>query len=676
VTFRPSDKDYGFRPATGAVPPAPLWAWTVLTAAVVLAYARSLSAPFVLDDIPSVAENPTIRAIGSAFHPPLASTEAGRPVLNLSMAADYAISRTSTWSYHASNVLVLILSALALLGIVRMVLASRGDPEANRAGFAVAAIWALHPLLTGSVTYVSQRAESLMGLWFLLTLYCFARAALNPGARSRLWLSLAAGACLLGMGTKEVMAVAPVVLLLFDRTFVCGTFAAALKRRTTFYLCIAATWIPLALLVLSSHGRGDTAGFGSGLPWTRYALTQFVAIIHYIRLALWPSGLVFDYGSALAAPSAAAAACTAAVCLLVVLAAAGLRFEPAAGFLGASFFLILAPSSSVVPVSTETLAEHRMYLPLIAVVILCVCALRRWMPRAYFPVGLAAALVLGACTFVRNGAYASPRLLWEDTVRKLPSNDRAHNSLGNAYLEEGRRAEAKAQYEEALGLNPSNADARINLGNLIGAEGNAGEAEAQIRSALKLIPNSSNAHNNLGNVLQKEGRRKEAEAEFENAVSLDPGNAQALNNLATSLASSGRLAEAITRYREAVSADPAIADVHANLGNALLESGQREPAEAEYREALRLAPSSAGSHNNLGNALSAEGRTAEAAAEYAEAVSRAPDVAGFRLNLAVALLRLPGREPEAVPQLYAALRIDPDNAPAKQILSRLQAAGR
>ena len=110
---------------------------------------------------------------------------------------------------------------------------------------AIALLWALHPLQTEAVTYIVQRVESMMGLFFLLTLYCFIRSVEAP--RPRPWQGCAVAACILGAATKEVIALAPVLVLLYDRTFIAGSFAAAWRRRWRVHLALASTWVVLAV---------------------------------------------------------------------------------------------------------------------------------------------------------------------------------------------------------------------------------------------------------------------------------------------------------------------------------------------------------------------------------------------------------------------------------------------
>ena len=245
-----------------------------LSAAAAAAYSRTFSVPLLYDDLPSIRDNPTLRHVGAAFWPPFNSTVSGRPVLNISLAINYAASGTSVWSYHALNLALLVLAGLTLFGIIRRTLSPRADPRASGIAFCIALLWVLHPLLSESVTYVIQRGESLMGLFYLLTLYCFIRGAWTDGKSRGLWYGSSVASCLLGMGTKEVMVSAPLVVLLYDRTFLAGGFAAALRRRWRVYAGLAATWSVLPLLVVSTHGRGGTARMNAAIGAAMSAVTS------------------------------------------------------------------------------------------------------------------------------------------------------------------------------------------------------------------------------------------------------------------------------------------------------------------------------------------------------------------------------------------------------------------
>jgi len=154
------------------------------------AYSNTFSAPFFFDDVPAIVDNPSIRhlgAIGEVLSPSGSdgSGVAGRPLVNLSLALNYAWGGLDVRWYHAFNLIVHLLAGLTLFGIVRRTLDRRGNIQSVALAWVIAVIWTVHPLLTESVTCVIQRTESLMGLFYLLTLYCFIRGlggARPPGA--------------------------------------------------------------------------------------------------------------------------------------------------------------------------------------------------------------------------------------------------------------------------------------------------------------------------------------------------------------------------------------------------------------------------------------------------------------------------------------------------------------
>lgn len=576
-------------------------------------FANSFGGIFVFDDQDSIGSNPTIRRLWPVWQtlcPPNAGkTVGGRPLLNLSFALNYAISGDEIWSYHALNLAIHILGALLLFGVARRTLLVPSMREsfgsaATLPAFVIALLWAIHPLQTESVTYVVQRAESLVGLFYLLTLYCFIRGVHSD--KGRLWYAGAIIACLAGMATKEVMVSAPLMVLLYDRTFCVGSFREAWRRRG-LYASLASTWVLLGVLVVLANNRGETAGFGTGIRWWSYLCTQFVAIVHYLVLCVWPSPLVLDYGSAMALNAWEIVPCAVLVCSLGLATAVAIWRWPKAGFLGAWFFAILAPTSSVVPVTTQTVAEHRMYLPLAAVVAAVVLGgdqgiralvRRRWLTASgAFALGVCltvpAATSMAMGTWARNKVYHSELAIWSDTVAKAPNNARAQAQLGNVLFGLGQTEEAIAHFRKALEIQPDYDMPLNSLGNVLCKLGQSEEAVPYYQRALEINPQHSLAHNNLGNALLALGRTEEAVIHYRKAMDIDPGYAVAYYNCGNALLSLNQSQDAIVQFRKALDIEPQEADFYSGLGDALASCGQDEEALVQYGKALQLQPEKA-----------------------------------------------------------------------------------
>jgi len=534
---------------------APRWARGVaapalLTALAAAAWANSLSAPFIFDDRPAILGNPHIRQLwplSRALSAPPRSILGGRPVPGLTLAINYALGELDVRGYHAFNLALHVLSALILLGIVRRTLArsARLVSAARPLALVTAAIWLVHPLQTDAVTYVTQRTELLMGLFYLLTLY----AAIRAGEGSWPWQTASVVSCALGMASKEVMITAPLMVMLYDRVFLYPSLAEARRRRWPLYAGLMTTWAVLAtllmlspphhLLVLIPGGHASVLERGM-TPW-EYLRTQVGVIARYLGLALWPHPLCLDHGLWVARTAGEVLPGALVVAGLVGGTAWALRRHPGTGFLGAWFLVVLAPTSSVVPVVTEVMAERRMHLPLAAVAVAAVLGgyaavgalVRSDSRRAALRVSLALAVIatLTALTARRNVDYGSEVSIWSDAAEKRPWNPRAHNNLGNALLRAGDLDGAFAQYAEAIRLEPDYAEAHYNLGNAFLRKGRPTDAAASYAAALRIDPELAPAHYNLGNVQLAEGRFEEAIAHFSEVLRIDPDFEYARTNL-------------------------------------------------------------------------------------------------------------------------------------------------
>jgi protein O-mannosyl-transferase len=698
------------------------------------AYSNTHSAPFLFDDFAAIRDNPTLAHIwplprllsddGTAL-----TTVSGRPVLKASLALNVAISGTHVWSYHAANFLIHLTAGLLLFGLVNRTL--RRYPPAHNLwnsqwpAAAVAALWVLHPIQTQAVTYIVQRAESLMGLFYLLTLYSFVRAhagevrerpvGAKPAGKTRIgatrrWQGISIAACLLGMGTKEAMATAPLLVLLYDRTFVAGSFSAAVRARRGFYLGLASTWLWLALLVAGTGGnRGGTVGIGVGIPSWAYPLTQFEALTQYLRLGLWPAPLVFEYGTFWAQSVGDVLPFAALVLPLLGLTGFALWRWPAWGFVGAWFFVILAPTS-LSPGTVQMIVEHRMYLPLAAAMVAVTVALHSALGRHGWMVVLAWSGALALLTFQRNQTYLTEESIWRDTVAKRPDSPRAHASLAHVFARQEQWSQAVAGYQDALRLRPDFADAHHDYANVLGHVGRQDEALVHYRTAHTLKPGDPVIGQSLGSalaaagridealqtlravaersphhvpariqlseILLAAGRPGEALSHLEHAQRVSPGSIEVLTCRGAVLLALGKSAEALLELEKAVERGPGLITSRLHYADALMQTGAPERAADHYWAAANLRPDIPELFYNAGNAWLHAGRLEQAIGAYQATLRVRPGWAAAHHNLALALLRA-GRPAEAVPHFEETLRHMPKSAEAHHHLAlALEAAGR
>lgn len=615
--------------------------------AVAVAYANTFSVPFILDDLVTIALNPSIRhlwPLGPVLNPPAEIYTAGRPLYNLSYALNYAAGGTSVGGYHAVNLAIHLAAALALFGTVRRTLllpalAEKFRGAATQLALLVALGWALHPVLTEAVTYLAQRSELLMGMFYFTTLYCFVRGTTAP--RPEVWWSLAVASCLGGMASKEVMVTAPAVVLLFDRIFVAGSWRGVWRERARVHAALLGTWLLLAFLMLATDIAKRDVGTGGHLAWSTYVMTECHVVVDYLQLAVWPHPLTFYYGPELFRLANNVAGTLACAVVLAVLVGGsftlGLRARAGAfvGFLGMAFFIALSPTSSVVPLAQQPMAESRLYVPLAAVVTAAVVGAFALFGRKIFPALLAAAVGFAVLAHARNTDYRSEVALWNDTVVKRPESSRAHSILAAVMAgTPALRSESIAHLYAALRLDPGNAEAHNNLANYLGSYTDRKlEAIEHYEQALRLKPDFAQAHSNLAITLTTlPGRELDALAHFEAAARVRPDDAEAHYLVGKMLAGlPGRVAEAVREFERALQLSPDVAQVHAGLADALGEiPGRDADALAHYREALRLAPDQITVRYNLAVLHARRGELDPAIAELEIALQAAPNFSAAR----------------------------------------------
>jgi Tfp pilus assembly protein PilF len=620
----------------------------VIAVAAAIVYANSLSAPFIFDDEVAIFNNPTIRSVSTVWSQPRNTPLAGRPVAALTFALNFAVNEIDPAPYRATNVAIHIACALLLFALIRRTLSTPSlRPRFGAAGpdlaFASTLLWVVHPLTTDAVTYITQRTESLMALCFLLTLYASLRAARRStidDRRStiddRRWTIVSVAACALGMAVKESMVTAPLVVVLFDRIFLFDSFRAAVAARWRLYAAFASTWIVL-ISQLAATPRQGSAGFAAGVSVWTYLLNQCVMIARYLRLAVWPSDLVINYGPPVSYALGDVVPHALLVIALLLVTLAAFRWNAAAAFLGAWFFITLAPSSSVVPIATEVGAERRMYLPLMAMTVAMVVGVfsvrgvRQRVSRGVGAVLLTiAAVALGTATIMRNAEHHSWMTLAQTTLVRWPT-DVAHAAVGSELarlrrdeealplLRIGARSDVRARYNLGIALfNLKRYDEAIDALDVLVTEhpmreevpwarrvmghayirlGKWPDAIAQLRMTLAMTPADTearrllvDAHNSYGVDLAQAQTFVDAIAQFRAALGYDDRNASARYNLATALFDVGQTNDAFTEVERAIAVDPANADAHHLKAKLLALQGRRTESLATFETAIKLRP--------------------------------------------------------------------------------------
>ena len=583
------------------------WAGGVIVAVGLIALAGSIRGEFVFDDFNLLVFDPRFQQLwpwGPLEH-------WHRAVADWTFQLNYALGGRNVAGYHLVNLAVHIAAALTLFGLARRALRLPGiapslSQRADHLALAIALIWLVHPLQTEAVTYIVQRYESLLGLCFLLVLYCTLRGALSP--RPWAWYACAVAAAWAGAGTKEVMAVCPLVLLAFDRAFLAGSWASALRRRWGLYLAIVPSvgWMLWAVRH-TFHAETASSGAGFGLvgltPW-EYLRSQPAAILYYLRLAIWPDELILNRGWQVATSPLEIFGLGAVVLALVGLSLWATWKLPKLGFLGLSLFLILAPTSTIVPIA-DLAVEHRMYLPLaplVALAVLAAAMLLERLPLAELARNRLAAVVLAAIvvalairTIHRNDDYAHPARLWQQVVAYNPRHARGYRNLASYSIKAGRYDEAERLFCAALACQPRHPRSWLELGNLRFRQQQYARAIECYEHAAQLDPKSDRAWQNISTCRLVQADYAGALAAARRASEIAPAEAeprkQAAWLLATAPDDAIRNGHEALKILQPLAATGAVADLHylEILAAAQAEAGQFDRAVRTARQASALA---------------------------------------------------------------------------------------
>lgn len=707
-----------FNPTSAAASPWHPWKGSahlglqlILLIATCIIYFNSIDGAFVFDDNNYIKQD-GIEPVGQR-----------RWIGQLTLEWNHRWGGLDPTGYHLVNIAIHAAAGITLFWLVQ-VTAKLFDPK--RAGirpeylaFAVSACWLCHPLQTESVTYIIQRFESLASLFFLLTLLGVANSAKHRGVKAWAWGSLAVVACSLGLATKEIVAVAPLVALLYDRTFLADSWRQVVRRRWLIYAMMLPAFIWLAMKMQSKFLPGadaanKTIGFGIGkVQWNEYLQTQPQVLLHYIWLTFWPRELVLDYAWPIARTPGEIVPAAIIIVLLLSASVWALWKHSPIGWLGISFFLILAPTSSFMPIA-DLAFEHRMYLALaalIAVVVLgCHELLKRHCPthlqqRVAAVAFLIVIATLGARTIRRNEDYRSGIAMWQSVLASAPKNIRAMNNLAICLQEAGRDAESipylrqawaeqqklpsdptstklsvnlaytllknnptPAVNQEALALlqsacekSPQNVEYKCKLARGLAQANRISEALDILNQAKSIDPESSDVSHSLGVIYLKDSQREKALASLQHAASSSARDAEIQADLAAAYEANLLLDKALASYEEAVRLVPACADFRLRLGVLHHRMEADKLAEEQYRAALQLDGNHPLAHLNLGLLLSKKGEQASAIHHLKAAIDADSSLAAAHFELARLQFRNQQWAPAAM-HWKAGLQIEPARA--------------
>ncbi|UPU36715.1 tetratricopeptide repeat protein [Geomonas paludis] len=547
-------------------PAIPVWGLLALVCLVAFAvYGNTLSMGLVWDDVRLIKEDSLVRSLLNL--PLMFSTDVWygslndvtpapyyRPLFKASLALDYAIWGENPFGYHLTNALLHVAASLCCFLAAAKFLRSHG------AAFFAALVFAVHPVHSEAVAWISARNESLCAIFMLLSFLCYLR--FKDGSRvADLILSL--GAFFLSLLAKEMSITLPALVLLHELSFGSGGFRTRLRLPLLFALA-AVPYLLLRTMIL------EVATWG-GPPLLERVYTSFGLLARYLRLLVFPADLKVFYDLPMQQSFLAVDVLAPLAVLLLVVAATipAWRVDRRIFFCMCWILITLAPVSGIPGVLVPALmAERYLYIPSLGLAFLAgtglLMAWKRmaqrsgaasWQRGVLLTGGLLVA-VLAFASVQRNHAWDNDAVFKERWVHDAPGDAGGHTSLGVVYESQGRYDEAVREYSEALRIRPNNIEARTNLGVVYDKTGRFNEAEREYKAVLNLDPRFTETYYNLGMLYLGQNRFGEALQAFATVLTLNPRSGDAHNNIAMLYQRQGRMDEARQHLVEALRLDP------------------------------------------------------------------------------------------------------------------------
>ncbi len=607
--------------------PSRIQAVLLLVCAGILVYFNSLAGSFQFDDR-NLLEKPWIEDL-DAFkeHVSLLDFQ-NRPVLLLTYALNNTLQANQAFGFHAINLLLHLWVTLLIYCIVlktRNWVPERrhepGDSDASPLPFLSALLFAVHPLNTDSVSYISSRSTLLTAFFYLLALYAFVSlfSVRSREIKPRRILILALTVPLfayLSLASKLIAVTLPAALALWFFAFICpreypDLWQRLTRKRSLTFFALAIVFSASVLVwigpdVLYTPKDQGVELFGR---WPYFWVQMKVIAFHYLKLFVAPFNLNVDIGFPFTRP-ASDPAIAFAVAILAALVYSALRFGSLWVRVGTLWFLIaLAPTSSLVPLN-DLAVEHRLYLPMtLGLCLIAACALRHILRSRPLAWALGCVLLLSAGTLDRNRVWIDEFSLWQDAAMKNPHSPRTHNNLGKAHYEAGDLEQALRHFQKSVASIPNFTALHYNLADP--SRWLARSEDGQINVEEKILKaDFAEPHYNLASVHLDLGQLANAAAEYQRALHLQPGHYGAHLGLGSVHARLGQLEKAESHYRKALAIktasgaeDDALARL--NLGELYGKSGRFEEAIRQFHRAVQNDPSLMLAHYNLGVAHSA-----------------------------------------------------------------------
>jgi tetratricopeptide (TPR) repeat protein len=639
-----------------------------LTAITVIAYANSLHGQFIFDDQQIVMQNPAlmnVRTFGDVI-----SLGAGwRQLLFFTYGLNYYWGGLNTFSYHAVNLFLHIENVLLVYAIILVAL--REKASGQFAALAGAAVFSVHTIFSGAVSYIAGRSSVLCATFYFASVLFFLKALDATRTSMRIaYFALTGVAWLLAFQAKQEAIALPLLL---------AAIAFLRSEKKDWRVIVPLAAIPLIAVIVTrdqlaalyeSVSKNQVlvaAGFEEVLSPGPYFRTYITSVVgYYFPRFVFPAGLSADPHIVPVdhwySPEFLFSLITLAG--LVWLTWRFARREPLLS-LGITALLVSPLMAYAAIPLADVVLEHRAYIPGLGVAFLFAWVFQ-WIARNYAHLRWAAlgavVLLFGVMTISRNPVFASNIALWEDAERKAPAKPRPHFNLGQAYQQAQRLDPAIREYEHALALKPDIHAAYSNLAAIYLDQKQFDKGEEVLLRVTSLAPEFTEGFINLGVLYIRRQDPDRALKALNRAIELNRDSFPAHFNRGEALTQKGDFKAALESYKEAVHLRPDIVAFRLSLGVAYSRVGDRESAQKELL-ALTNGANAAEAYRQLGVLYNDAGQPDQALKYFRQAAMIRNVYPELHHDLGVAYIRKQMWS-EAIEEFRLTLEQLPDYGPA------------
>jgi protein O-mannosyl-transferase len=534
-----------------------------------------------------------------------------RPAVLFTYALNNTIGKNSTFGFHLLNFIFHALTTVILFFVVRLAFQISRSFTKNGTSFALIAssVFAIHPALTESVTYISSRSSEMMtffyllGVWFFLQFFRSKKLNLVEIIIHSLLIAL----CFyFSIASKIVGATFPATLALLFIFLICPNKYPTLYKTLTsrlFLFGYVSILISSLMFALKSFfvNEFDSFVLDEGIELygnVGYFCSQVkIIVFYYLKILLWPINLNADISYPFTLPLVDSTLILAALIGLGFIATAIFKGGPWAKICTGWFIFTLAPTSSILPLN-DLAVEHRLYLPATLGICPLFALLVQVIPRKTRYIFLTLILVFFAIlTVQRNKVWTNEFNLWKDALKKSPHSPRPYVNLGKAYYEKDEIDLSLKYFKKSLELSDILETTHYNLANIYMDKNQLNLSKKEYQRTIELNPLHYQSYFGLGSIQNQTGKLKEAEKSYLEAINIrstkvaaDEDYPLARINLGEVYGKMGQYEKSIEQSKIAIKSIPNSFKAHYNIGTANMKLGRLEQAEKSFLNCLKIKP--------------------------------------------------------------------------------------